>query len=902
MRRLVRVDFLFRRGRVVLLLLLSCGVSTSARAQAPAADSAATYHHETGPAIRAGRATGAIRIDGVLDEPAWATAEPATNFTQRDPEEGKPASERTEVRVLVGGDALYIGARLYDREASKVKSRLARRDDTVESDQFQVSIDSYHDHLTARLFRVCPSGAMRDAVIGSDGNEDDSWDPVWEAHTVIDGEGWTAEIRIPLSQLRYSQQADAVWGIQFQRTIFRKGENDYFAFTPKKEQGGVNRYGHLVGLGHLGSSHPLELMPYSVARNERLLTDPQDPFRSSSDYFGSVGGDLKYGVTSDLTLDLTVNPDFGQVEVDPAEVNLTAFETFFPERRSFFVEGADLFAFGRSRAFNNFSVPTIFHSRRIGRTPQRLLDPSTFGFVDAPSQTTIGSAAKLTGRTSHGWSIGALDAVTTEEDARFLDPLGMRREAVVEPLTHYFAGAVHRDLRAGNTRVGALVTAVDRKLSDVALQPLLRSDAFLGGVDLAHAWSNRRWAIDAALTGSTVRGTADAIAATQRQSDRYFQRPDHDGYATYDPTRTHLNGYGIDGSIAKRSGEHWLGSLAYVSRSPGYEANDLGFQTRADYRGFSSIALYQQNHPNHWFRNWTAYPYVNQMWNFGDDLVYNAYAFDWNGQLANYMLFEMQVVSNRSVLDDRQTRGGPQGRSPENGNWFASLTSDTRKSWSVSANYSHAWNEAGGWGEFPSLAFSFRPSQVLRLRFEPSYSRTLAKAQYVAAVTDPTASATFGKRYVFSNLKQSTASLVTRVDWTLSPRLSMQLYLQPLVVTGDYSSFKEFLTPSQFDFAVYGRNKGTITRDPSGVYTVDPQDGGSSFQFQDPNFNFRSLLGNAVVRWEYRPGSTLFFVWQQTRQDVEPFGDFDFSRDYREMLRHRAENVFAIKATYWIVL
>ena len=892
------------RGRAAWLLLFCSVTAGPAWAQGAPADSAAAsaYEHETAPSVRAGRATGAIRIDGLLDEPAWSSAEPATSFTQRDPEEGKPASERTEVRVLVGADAVYVGARLYDHEAAKIKSRLARRDDSVESDQFQVSIDSYHDHLTARLFRVCPSGAIRDAVIGSDGNEDDSWDPVWDARAVVDNEGWTAEIRIPLSQLRYNRQADAVWGIQFQRTIFRKGEEDYFAFTPKKEQGGVNRYGHLVGLGALGTSHPLELLPYTVARNERLLTDPQNPFRSSSDYFGSVGGDLKYGVTSDLTLDLTVNPDFGQVEVDPAEVNLTAFETFFPERRSFFVEGADLFAFGRSRAFNNFSVPTIFHSRRIGRPPQRVLIGPGFGFVDAPTQTTIGGAAKLTGRTSHGWSIGALDAITTKEDARFVDPLGFRREDVVEPLTHYFAGGVHRDLRAGNTRVGALVTAVDRKLEDAALDPLLRREAFLGGVDLAHAWSNRRWAIDAAVTGSTVRGSEAAIAATQRQSDRYFQRPDHAGYASYDPTRTRLDGYGIDGSIAKRSGEHWLGSLAYVSRSPGYEANDLGFQTRADYRGFSSIALYQQNHPNRWFRNWTAYPYANQMWNFGNDLVYNSYAFNGNGQLANYMLFETQLVSNRSVLDDRMTRGGPQGRSPENGSWFGSLTSDTRKSWSVSANDSHSWNEAGGFGEFPSLSFSIRPSHVLRLRFEPSYSRTHAKAQYVMAVTDPVATSTFGKRYVFSDLSQSIASLVTRVDWTLSPRLSMQLYLQPLVVAGDYSRFKEYRAPQQFEFDVYGKNKGTIARDTSGVYTVNPGDGGASFSFHDPNFNFRSLLGNAVVRWEYRPGSTLFFVWQQTRQDVEPFGDFDFSRDYREMLRRQPENVFAIKATYWIGL
>jgi hypothetical protein len=886
------------RFRSFLTLSFLC-VAALAHAQPP--DSTDRESHGAAPSLRAGRVTGSIRVDGVLDEASWAAAEPATSFTQRDPEEGKPASEGTEVRVLVGPDALYVGARLLDREPSKIKSRLARRDDDVESDAFQVSIDSYHDHLTARLFRVCPSGALRDATIGSDGSEDDSWDAVWEARATIDGNGWTAEMRVPLSQLRYSSQEDAIMGIQLVRTIFRKGEASYFAFTPKKEQGGVNRYGHLVGLGRLGSPRRLELLPYTVARNERLLIPEQNPFRSSSDYFGAVGGDVKYGLTSDLTLDLTVNPDFGQVEVDPAEVNLTAFETFFPERRSFFVEGADLFAFGRSRAFNNFGVPTIFHSRRIGRQPQRVLAGPSFGFVDSPDQTTIAGAAKVTGRTAGGWSIGILDAVTTREEARFLDTLGVERDAIVEPLTHYFAGAAHKELRAGQTRVGGLVTAVNRDLADAALSPLLRSDAFLGGLDLAHAWANRRWALDLAVTGATVRGTSEAIAATQRSSSRYYQRPDHDDYATFDPTRTRLSGYGVDGSIAKRSGEHWLGSLAYVSRSPGYEANDLGFQTRADYRGFSSIVLYQQNKPNRWFRNWTAFPYANQMWNFGGDLVYNSYAFTWNGDLANYMPFGAFVTSNRSVLDDRQTRGGPQGRSPENGNWGFNLASDTRRSWSVGLNYTRSWNEAGGWGDFPSVSFSFRPSHALRLRFEPTYSKTHAKAQYVMAVSDPAAVSTYGRRYVFSDLIQSTASLVSRVDWTVSPKLSFQLYLQPLVVTGAYEQFKEFRAPGRFEFDVYGKHRGTIVRSPLGVYTVDPGNG-STFAFEDPDFNFRSLLGNAVIRWEYRPGSTLFVVWQQSRQAEERFGDFDFARDYREMLDHRPENVFAIKATYWIGL
>jgi uncharacterized protein DUF5916/cellulose/xylan binding protein with CBM9 domain len=866
------------------------------------ADSASSsYRHDQAPQLRVARTTGVMRIDGLLDEPGWSAAEACTVFTQLDPEEGKPVSERTEVRVLVGEDALYVGARLYDREAARIKARLARRDDPVESDEFLVALDSYHDHLTARRFRVNPAGAIYDAAVGASGDEDASWDAVWEAIARVDGSGWTAELRIPFSQLRYNPQDDATWGMQLTRVIFRKGEFAYSAFTPKKEQGGVSRFGHLVGLGRLPRSRHLELLPYTAARNEHLDFPDDHPFRSSSDFFGAAGLDLKYGMTSDLTLDLAVNPDFGQVEVDPAEVNLTAFETFFPEKRSFFIEGADLFSFGRSRAFNNFGVPTIFHSRRIGRAPQRTLGGPNFDFVDVPEQTTIAGAAKLTGRTRGGWAIGVLDAVTTNEDARFVDSAGSERETLVEPLTHYFAGRVRRDFRAGNTSLGGLFTAVNRRLDDPGVRDLLRSDAYIGGLDLAHAWGNRQWAFDAAVTVATIIGTPDAIVLAQRSSTRYYQRPDHDDYAVYDPTRTNLDGHGLDASISKTAGTHWQYSLAYVSRSPGYEANDLGFQTRADMRGLSSIVLYSENRPGRWFRNYTVFPYVNQMWNFGNDRVYDSYAFSGNGLLENFWPVNASVTLNRSVVDDRMTRGGPQGRSPENGNWSAGIGSDTRRSWSINANYSHAWNEAGGWGEFPSVSVSLRPAPTLRLRFQPSYTATHALAQYLMTVPDPAATATFGSRYVFASLDQRIMSLVTRVDWTLTPRLSFQLYLQPLVVTGDYSTFKEYHAPGTFEFDVYGRDRGTITRDTTGLYTVDPGNG-STFIFGDPDFNFRSLLGNAVVRWEYRPGSTLFFVWQQSRTDVQPFGDFDFGRDYRELLDHSPENVFAVKATYWIGL
>src|SRR5215217_2441718 len=397
--------------------------------------------------IRAAQLEGNIEVDGQLNEPAWAQAEPASGFIQTDPIEGEPATENTEVRVLIGTDALYIGARLYDRGPGRVKAVLARRDDDVESDEFDVYLDTFHDHLSGVRFRITPGGAILDGILGSSAqgsDEDLSWDPVWESGTQMDSLGWTAELRIPLSQLRYNSTADGIWGIQLYRKILRKGEEDWFSFVPKSEFSGVSRYAHLVGLEKLQPQRRLEMAPYVLARAAYAPAVAGDPFRSGHDYNGSAGLDLKYGLTSDLTLSGTVNPDFGQVEVDPAVVNLSAFETFYPEKRPFFVEGADVFRFGGIRANNSFNFPEFFFSRRIGREPQRNLGGAGFDYLDSPTETSIRAATKLSGRTRNGWSLGIIDAVTAKEQARFLDGGGLEQQTPVEPLTNYFVARVRK--------------------------------------------------------------------------------------------------------------------------------------------------------------------------------------------------------------------------------------------------------------------------------------------------------------------------------------------------------------------------------------------------------------------------------------------------------------------------
>jgi hypothetical protein len=880
--------------------------SLAPEVQAQPADSAAAVatRHEDAPSLRAARLTGLLRVDGHLDETEWQAATPAVLFTQRQPTEGEPATERTEVRVLIDDHSIYFGARLHDREGHRVRSRLVRRDEDLASDYFSVLLDPYHDHSTGVFFRVSPAGSINDATIAPNTSQDFSWDPVWHVHTSMDSLGWTAEIEIPLSQLHYTEGADAVWGLQLRRWIDRKQELSEFSFTPLREQAGVSTYGHLTGLGALHSVRHLELLPYARVRSEHLDVSATDPFRDGSDQFPAAGLDLKYGLTTNLTLNGTINPDFGEVEVDPAVVNLSAFETFYPERRPFFVEGADVFRFGDMRSYNNFNTTLAFHGRRVGRAPQRTLSGDNVIHVDAPGVTTITAAAKLTGKTKSGWTLGLLDAVTPRELATYEDTVGAMHEEPVAPLTNFFVGRFKRDYRQGSTVVGGILTATHRDLADPALEGILRESAITGGFDLNHYWASRQYSFDAMVLGSTVRGREDVIAATQQSSAHYYQRPDAD-YVDYDPTRTRLSGVAGHASLNKIAGKHWLGSLTYQDWSPGFEINDVGFQNAADQRAFSTLALYKEDKPGKWIRNWTSFVFSNWSWNYGGAQTYEEYAAHVEGTWSSYWFSSLRGEWYPGNYDDKLTRGGPLAQFPAGGTIRAALNTDSRRSTRLNLSGVVAWDDAGGHLRQINTSLSLRPSTAFKVRFEPGFRKLRDMAQYVTTVEDPVATETYGSRYVFATIDQNQISLDTRLDWTFSPKLSLQLYVQPLIVAGEYSDLKELRTSATYEFDVYGKNAGTITTDPaSGDATVDPDGPGpaAAFTVANPDFNFRSFRGNAVLRWEYRPGSALFLVWQQGREETASVGDFDFSRDWRALSDVPPENVLALKATYWIPL
>lgn len=882
--------------KALVLLFASVPAFVQAQNAAPAASDTSARR-----VAQATRRSGPVIVDGRLDDAAWASAVPTSGFTQSFPTPGAPATDPTEVRVLYDDQALYVAVRMNDPRPDSIAAQLARRDASgIYSDWVHLIIDSYHDRRTSFRFSVNPKGVMKDVYTSNDGNEDLNWDAVWEVGTRVDAAGWNAEYRIPLSQLRFGNVArgvERVWGFQVQRDIARRQARDTWSPWTRKDAGFVSRFGDLRGLVDLPTPSRLEVMPYASARATRAPGDEGNPFYSRTEFQPSIGGDLRYGLPGGLTLTATVNPDFGQVEVDPSVVNLSAFETFFPEKRPFFLEGSDVFSFGQIRTFNDYGSQQYFYSRRIGRSPQRFPGGSVL-YADVPDQTTIAAAAKVTGKIG-AWTLGLIDGVTPEEKARIQLDDGVRSTTAVEPFTNYFAGRARRDFRDGKSVVGGMVTSTMRGVDDAVFNSLLRSDATFGGVDFEHAMSDRKWIASGFVGLSHVGGSREAIASTQLNSTHYYQRPDAD-YIEFNPNRTSLDGH--IGEIALQKSGALHGSLAFKEVSPGLELNDMGFQGRGDYRAISVLTGYQQDKAGKTFRDYVVYGYANQTFNFGSTSILRAAAGGANGTFNNFVSLGVNAGFNPRYYSDRFTRGGPEAQVPSG--WYAGfdLSSDSRKKVILGGGFNYQRDESGGTSPSAYANVDMRPTTSLRIRFSPSVSGGKATGQFVRSVSDPLATTTFGRRYVFADLHPTTVSMDTRVEWTFTPTLSLQMYAQPFVATGRYENLKEFESPRTYDFAVYGRDRGTIERSSSGVYTVDPDGSGaaSAFQVADPNFNVRNLRGNAVLRWEYRPGSALFFVWQQERSGFEPVGNFEARRDIGDIFRTVPTNVFLIKATYWL--
>ena len=861
-----------------------------------------------------------IRVDGRLDESVWEAAPSYADWVQKEPEEGSPAINDTRFWLLYDESALYVGAINYDEDPSGIARNMARRDASYagRSDYFEVMIDPNLDQLTAYRFRVTAGGVQTDRYLYEDDKEDSAWDAVYESIVTVDERGWIVEMRIPLSQIRYETADTAqTWGIQVGRRRAADNELTRFSFVSKLRPGRVSQFGRVSGLELSENPGRLEVLPYVVSRAHRGQYEAGDPFFDGNEFDQRFGVDLSYGLGTAFTLDATINPDFGQVEADPAVVNLTAFETYFQERRPFFVEDARVFDFSLSGGRNS-----LFYTRRVGRSPHGG-DSDGADYVDAPQSTSILGAAKVTGRTTGGLSVGALLSVTQEEraEAYFADQNDYRQFRV-EPRSTYGVVRVQQDFNQGQSRVGGIFTAMDRSLPEEGVFDHLPSGAYSAGFDFEHSWGNREWALWGFVSGSHVRGDSTAIIGLQRKSNHYWQRPDTE-WAELDSTSTSMTGAEWRLQFERRVG-HWTGAIWAAEVTSGFEVNDLGFSASPERLDGGFRVAYQEVRPTRLFRN-SKVEFVT-FHNFSHEVLRQPGSFDrWreghtagtarlssNVQFLNFWMANVGLTYRPDLMSRTATRGGPMMEDPGSVGLALGMGTDNRKFLSVRPSFSFTWGRQDH-GDKLNLAMgmTLQPSSRLLITLTPRYDRTSSAAQYVTSTDAVSYEPTFGTRYLFADLERTDLSMVTRVNLTFTPKLSLEFYAQPLISSGNYVTYKQLAEPQTFEFEIFeegvvagdGCQGGTTCLDDTGTRYVDfDDDANADVTFTDRDFNLRSLTSTAVLRWEYRPGSTFFLVWQHRQVERASVGDFDIGRDFNRMFGAPSDDVIIFKANIWLSL
>lgn len=847
----------------------------------------------------------APKIDGDLTDSVWNTVEWTSDYVQNQPDNGAPPTEQTKFKVLYDDKNIYFAFLNLDAEPDKIEQRLSRRDG-FEGDWVEINIDSYHDKRTAFSFTISAAGVKGDEFVSNNGNNwDSSWNPIWYAKTQITSEGWVAEIRIPLTQLRFSNEQDQTWGLQSTRRYFRTEERSLWQHVLPNSPGWVSEFGELKGLIGLKPQKQLEIQPYGVAQLDTYPEEEGNPFREGTDTKLAAGLDAKIGITNDLTVDLTINPDFGQVEADPGAIALDGFEIFFQEQRPFFVENKNIFDFRIGGGADN-----LFFSRRIGRQPQgdSTADSDLGEFEEIPDFTTIWGAAKFSGKTKDGWSIGVLESVTSKEYADIelhtdedylndLEEVGEEREEIVEPLTNYMVGRLQKDFNDNNSYIGGIFTATNRKIEGNL--DFLHKSAYTGGLDFKHNWNDRKFYLSGNFEMSHVEGSEEAILRTQESITHLFQREDA-SHVEVDPTRTSLTGTGGKLQFGKQGGGNWRYYIGGHWKSPQLELNDIGFLRQADritqYAGVTRLFV----KPTSWYRR--ANIGIEQFSTYDFEGNYNRMQTELQGNInyKNNWWSEGGFAYKPRIYSNTVLRGGPRWRwSDEH---FFYLFSGTNQSKKLSGTLGYVYSQAQQ-NNFSLRRYvvrlNYQPINALSLALSTEYESNPNKTQYVTQ--EDFVGTT---RYITSKIDQETLSATLRVNYNFNPNLTLQYYGQPFIATGSYSDFNYVNNPiaNDLDERVTLYNDNQISFEDE-TYSVDENlDGKTDYSFGDPNFSYVQFRSNLVLRWEYIPGSEVFFVWSQGVTTFgDPMNDLGTIID-QQLINQKPENTFLIKATYRFLL
>jgi hypothetical protein len=841
------------------------------------------------PRVQALRVEQGPRLDGVLEDPAWREAHWIEGLTQKDPVEGLPAAEPTRIALVYDEHSLYLAAELFTPLTGRIQTRMSPRDDMAQTQSFFFSLDTYHDRRTAYTFGATAAGVQVDFYHPKDEemNQVLGWNPVWEVRTRVYEDRWILEARIPFAQLRFNPGDEQVWGVQFDRWTPERGAEDYWVWIPRAESGWASRFGELHGIRGLKPSRRLELMPYLAGSGVFHHTaDPRDPFDDGSEGELRGGLDLKMGLGSNLTLDATVNPDFGQVEADPAELNLSAFETFFDERRPFFLEGDRLL---------RGNGPSYYYSRRIGAAPRGSITDPGVSHEDRPPNTSILGAAKVTGRLPGGLSLGFLGALSDREHSRTWRAAdGVYGEEPVEPLASYQVLRLQQDFESSASALGLSLTHTARHFDDEpALEALLPEEAISGGLDWD--WNLKRglYTVDGYWGFSRITGTPEALAGVQRRPAHYFQRPDA-GHVHYDPLREALAGWTARLSTGRVGGRHWRWNLGGAAESPGFELNDLGSLGSADDIDAWAEWTYVENESRGPFRRWNLFGGQYEGWNFGGQPQYSTSSIGYWGEFPNYWSVNAGLDRDHPGLSDSRTRGGPLVGLPGRTRYQFSLNSDElRRPNSVGLGSDGAWGPDGYWSQSAWVFVRLRAGSRWEFRLNPSLSRLLEPAQFVTRVTDGAGR----ERVVFARLDNRTQRLALRVRHTVNPRLRLEAYLEPFVASARYHDFGEpagARSPNLRRFAA----QGWLATTGEFAYTVE--DPAGAFSFSQPDVRYASWRHTLVMRWDWRLGSSLYLVWQQDREDFRGVTHPARGLDLGDPLAVGGDNRVALKFSYWV--
>lgn len=826
-------------------------------------------------------------IDGQLTDACWIIGEWAGDYIQWIPKEGVSPSQPTQLKVLYDDKNIYVAIRAFDSFPGKILRRPGKRDETV-GDVVGVCFDSYHDHRTGFEFDVSAAGQKVDLILTNPMEADFNWNAVWYVKTGKEDSAWVAEFRIPLSQLRYSKDSVQVWGMHSWRWIDRLREESDWEPQTNTSAGMLYLFGELHGIKGLPRSRRFELMPYALGKVNTFKKEPNNPFADKGrQWFSNAGLDAKIGVASNFTLDLTVNPDFGQVESDPSVMNLSAFETFYEEKRPFFLEGSNIFNF-------DFDNSSLFYSRRIGHVPT--YNPSLHNneFMNYPENTTIIGAAKLSGKNAKGFSIGALQSLTATEYAE-IDSAGKRKKLKVEPLTNYALVRVQQDFNQGGTVLGGIFTSTNRFINSDALKSM-NHNAYTGGIDLLHQWKDKKYYLDAKLVGSNITGSHDAMISLQRSSAHYYQRPDID-YVDLDSTASQLSGYGGDIKIGKGSKGLWRYNTEIIWRSPGLDINDMGYMQMADVIKQKNYVYYFVNKPVSIFRTYNFSLTENNNWDFGLRYLSSSFTLGAYLEFKNRWSLSTTGMYTTQSLDTRILRGGSAMLLPSE--WYRRLYIKTdgskrlyfsfRSDLSTSANHS-----AREYSLEPYVQFT--PTKTINLSASFNYSNNRNYLQYITAVTSSNQ-----RKYILGRLDQQTAEITFRVDFIITPELSIQYYGSPFATVGKYSEFKRVSNPQAGNYD--NRFIGLKPVLNGNIYAVSENNSTViNYKFGNPNFDFSQFRSNLVFRWEYRPGSQINLVWSQDRTAYTQPGRQRLNDGFRNMKDVFPNNIFLVKFNYWFSL